>query len=104
MWQDQYKNLYNSQDHFNEIDMVYNKLHMIFNAPEITEGTNHIAIKDNGISVENIKFAYDDIEIIHGISFEAKAGTMTALVGLQVQENPHWQSLLQGSINHRKGL
>ena len=68
-------------DHFNEINMVYNKLHLIFNASEITEGKKSINIEDNGISVENIKFAYDDNEIIHGISFEAKAGTMTALVG-----------------------
>lgn len=37
--------------------------------------------KDNSITLENVKFACHDKEILHGINMDLKAGTVNAIVG-----------------------
>lgn len=69
-------------DHFNEINMVYSKLKQILSMPELSVGNKKIDVNNTGIKVENIKFGYSNNEIIHNVSFEAKQGKMTALVGV----------------------
>lgn len=35
----------------------------------------------NDVELKDVHFSYGAIEVIHGVSFTAKAGTVTALVG-----------------------
>lgn len=37
--------------------------------------------KDHSISFENVRFSYEDAEVLHGISFSIEEGSLTALVG-----------------------
>lgn len=37
--------------------------------------------KDHSISFENVRFSYEETEVLHGVSFDAKEGQLVALVG-----------------------
>ncbi len=45
------------------------------------EGVESFAPKGHDIVFENVGFSYDDKEVLHGVSFTAKEGDVTALVG-----------------------
>lgn len=44
------------------------------------------------VELKDVHFGYGDSEVIHGISFTAKEGTVTALVGRRVRANRRWPS------------
>ena len=46
-----------------------------------TEGSTEFNPKGHDIAFENISFSYNDEEVLHGVSFTAKEGEVTALVG-----------------------
>ncbi len=45
------------------------------------EGSESFAPQDHDIVFENVGFAYDDKQVLNGVSFTAKEGEVTALVG-----------------------
>lgn len=38
-------------------------------------------LKDNSVSLENVRFAYHEKEILHGVNMEMKSGSVNAIVG-----------------------
>lgn len=57
-----------------------NRLMEIYDANTV-EGSESFAPKGRDIVFENVGFAYDDNQVLHGVSFTAKEGEVTALVG-----------------------
>ena len=45
--------------------------------PEVSDGKP----EDNSVSLENVRFAYHEKEILHGINMEMKSGSVNAIVG-----------------------
>jgi len=73
--------------------------------PPLKTGTQDFCGSDNSISFRDVHFAYKDLEIIKGISFEAKEGDVTALVGMSgsgkttvAKLMAHYYDLMSGSI------
>ena len=57
-----------------------NRLTEIFDA-KTAEGTESFRPDGHDIVFENVSFAYDDAQVLQGVSFTAKEGEVTALVG-----------------------
>ena len=57
-----------------------NRLTEIYDAPT-AEGGETFAPNGHNIVFDNVRFAYDDKQVLHGVSFTAKEGEVTALVG-----------------------
>lgn len=56
------------------------RMNKINNMP-IQEGSNNIEIKEYDIEFQDVYFSYEDTSTINGVSFIAKQGEITALVG-----------------------
>ena len=56
------------------------RLMEIFDAKK-AEGADHFAPSGHDIVFENVEFAYDNEQVLRGVSFTAKEGEVTALVG-----------------------
>ncbi|MFA9466747.1 MAG: ABC transporter ATP-binding protein [Velocimicrobium sp.] len=50
-------------------------------APPLQQKNRDFAGKNHTVTFEAVHFSYKEEEVLHGVSFEAKEGTMTALVG-----------------------
>ena len=57
-----------------------NRLNEIYDTPT-AEGAEKFTPNGHDIVFENVSFAYDDHEVLDGVSFTAKEGEVTALVG-----------------------
>ena len=57
-----------------------NRLNEIYDTPT-AEGAEKFTPNGHDIVFENVSFAYDDHEVLSGVSFTAKEGEVTALVG-----------------------
>ena len=57
-----------------------NRLTEIYEA-ETAEGADRFKPKGHDIVFENVDFSYDDTQVLRGVSFTAKEGEVTALVG-----------------------
>ena len=57
-----------------------NRLQEIYDAPT-AEGAERFTPADHDIEFKNVGFAYDDQQVLNGVSFTAKEGEVTALVG-----------------------
>ena len=57
-----------------------NRLNEIYDTPT-AEGTEEFNPDGHDIVFENVSFAYDDHDVLNGVSFTAKEGEVTALVG-----------------------
>lgn len=79
------KALYGEASRLTVMNAALDRIEAVFDEPELEdEGKKHIAEQgrnDTEICFNDVTFAYQDIEVIHGISFEMKKNTMTALVG-----------------------
>ncbi|MGP1505669.1 MAG: ABC transporter ATP-binding protein [Eggerthia catenaformis] len=62
------------------LDAVVGRIKEIKTMP-IQEGENQMNIKNYDIEFENVHFGYDDYSVINGVSFTAKQGEITALIG-----------------------
>lgn len=69
-------------DHFNEIFAANTRIQEILNAPEIFQSDKQVKLSDNSICFKDVSFGYGDTEILHKISFDVKAATTTAIVGV----------------------
>lgn len=56
-------------------------LETMMNAEPIIQGTSNFNGSNHSIQFEDIHFAYKDEEVLHGVSFDANEGSLTALIG-----------------------
>ena len=62
------------------LDAVVGRIKEIKTMP-IQEGKNQMSIKNYDIEFNDVHFGYDDYSVINGVSFTAKQGEITALIG-----------------------
>ncbi|MGP1441625.1 MAG: ABC transporter ATP-binding protein [Anaerovoracaceae bacterium] len=62
------------------LDAVVGRIKEIKTMP-VQEGRNHMEIKNYDIEFKDVYFGYDDYSVINGVSFTAKQGEITALIG-----------------------
>lgn len=66
---------------FPQLDYKISELEKLMEHPPLKEGTSEFKGANKDISFENVRFGYEDEEVLHGVSLEMKQGTTTALVG-----------------------
>ena len=64
-----------------QVNFKINALENLLSAPPLKQTDKAFSGKDHGIEFENVRFAYKDEEVLHGISFKAVEGNLIALVG-----------------------
>lgn len=57
------------------------KVHDILCTEELTQPEKPVKLNGFDIDFQNVRFAYGDEQVLKGITFSAKAGTVTAIVG-----------------------
>ena len=62
------------------LDAVVGRIKEIKTMP-VQEGKKHMKIKNYDIEFKDVHFGYDDYSVINGVSFTAKQGEITALIG-----------------------
>ena len=69
-------------DDLGKIDVIVGEVAGILSQPELEcPRKSAAAPADNSIMLENVRFAYHNQEILHGVSMELKAGSVNAIVG-----------------------
>ncbi|WP_350454796.1 ABC transporter ATP-binding protein [Slackia heliotrinireducens] len=64
------------------LDVVMGEVTSIIDAPEqVRPAQTQATVADNTVTLEDVRFGYKDEEVLHGISFTAREGETTALVG-----------------------
>lgn len=66
---------------FPQLEYKISELEKLMDHPPLKEGTSEFKGANKDISFENVRFGYEDEEVLHGVSLEMKQGTTTALVG-----------------------
>jgi ATP-binding cassette subfamily B protein len=64
-----------------QINFKINAFEDLLSAPPLKQADKHFTGKDHGIEFDNVRFAYKNEEVLHGISFKAAEGSLIALVG-----------------------
>lgn len=64
-----------------QINYKLDALEAMLDAPPLVQTDAPFCGKNHSITFENVRFAYQQDEVLHGISFAAKEGSLTALVG-----------------------
>ncbi|MDR1589980.1 MAG: ABC transporter ATP-binding protein/permease [Oscillospiraceae bacterium] len=64
-----------------QINFKINALEEKLSAPPLQQTDKPFTGKDHGIAFEDVRFAYKDEEVLHGVSFKAREGSLIALVG-----------------------
>ncbi len=69
-------------DDLGKIDVIVKEVNDILQEPELNRPAQSKATPiDNSIILENVKFAYHENEVLHGINMEFKSGSVNAIVG-----------------------
>ncbi len=66
---------------FPQLDYKITELENLMDKPPLNEGNAPFTGTDRNIVFENVKFSYEDKEVLHGVNLELKQNTTTALVG-----------------------
>ena len=66
---------------FPQLDYKISELEKLMDRPPLKEGKNGFTGEGKDISFENVRFGYEDEEVLHGVNLEMKQGMTTALVG-----------------------
>lgn len=66
---------------FPQLDYKISELEKLMDHPPLKEGSHGFTGTGKNVSFENVRFGYEDEEVLHGVSLEMKQGTTTALVG-----------------------
>lgn len=66
---------------FPQLDYKITELEKLMDHPPLKEGQNGFTGEGKDVSFENVRFGYEDEEVLHGVNLEMKQGTTTALVG-----------------------
>ncbi|VIB43784.1 transport protein, ATPase and permease [Clostridioides difficile] len=67
-----------------QVSMIKGNLERVtsfLKTPEMVRPKKPVSLNERSYQFENVHFAYKDIEVLHGISFQTSPGTMTAIVG-----------------------
>jgi ATP-binding cassette subfamily B protein len=64
-----------------QINHKITELEKTLNTPPLAQTEKPFSGKDHSIAFENVRFAYDEIEVLHDVSFNAPEGSIIALVG-----------------------
>ena len=64
-----------------QINYKITALEQLMNAPALEQKEKPFTGKDHSISFENVRFAYKEDEVLHGVSFTVPESSLTALVG-----------------------
>jgi len=64
-----------------QLDYKITELENLLEMPPLKEGMSTFAGANRNITFENVRFSYEDKEVLHGVNLELKQGTTTALVG-----------------------
>lgn len=68
-------------DQFAEAATVIRNVDELLSEPEMIRPQAYAKLEGNEISIADVHFSYDEKEILHGVSFTALTGSVTALVG-----------------------
>lgn len=69
-------------DDLGKIGVIVGEVTQILEQPELKRPEkSERAPKDNSVTLEHVKFGYQNKEILHGVDMELKTGTINALVG-----------------------
>lgn len=66
---------------FPQLDYKIAELEKLMEHPPLKEGSAEFKGANMDVSFENVRFGYEDEEVLHGVNIEMKQGTTTALVG-----------------------
>ena len=66
---------------FPQLNYKITELEHLMDKPALKEGSAKFSGVNRDVQFENVRFAYGEKEILHGVSLELKQGTTTALVG-----------------------
>ena len=67
-----------------QVSMIKGNLEQVtafLKTPELVRPTKSAELGSQGFQFEDVRFAYNEAEVLHGISFQTQPGTMTAIVG-----------------------
>jgi ATP-binding cassette subfamily B protein len=64
-----------------QLNYKITELEKMMEHPPLKEGTSGFKGTGKDVVFENVRFGYEDEEVLHGVSLEMKQGTTTALVG-----------------------
>ncbi len=64
-----------------QLDYKITELEKLMENPPLSEGTSAFRGENMDIRFEDVRFGYEDTEVLHGVSLDLKQGTTTALVG-----------------------
>lgn len=67
-----------------QISMIKGNLEQVtafLKTPELVRPSEPVPLREHTYQFENVHFSYKETEVLHGISFQTKPGTMTAIVG-----------------------
>lgn len=73
--------LFNLLENMAHISMASVLIAEALDTPKQADTRSRVDLSDHSIAFEDVRFTYDTREVLHGLSFTAPAGTMTALVG-----------------------
>lgn len=54
----------------------------ILGTPELPDSAERVALAHHDVEMRDVRFSYDGRDVLHGVSFTARTGQVTALVGL----------------------
>ncbi|MCR5025720.1 MAG: ABC transporter ATP-binding protein/permease [Lachnospiraceae bacterium] len=66
---------------FPQLDYKIAELEKMMEHPPLKEGTSGFKGDDLNVEFKDIRFGYEDTEVLHGVNLSLKQGTTTALVG-----------------------
>ncbi len=66
---------------FPQLDYKISELEKLMDHPPLKEGKSGFTGTDKDVVFENVRFGYEDEEVLHGVNLLMKQGTTTALVG-----------------------
>ena len=64
-----------------QVNYKIESLEQLMGAQPLVQSDRPFSGRDHGVSFENVRFAYKEEEVLHGASFHAGEGSLTALVG-----------------------
>lgn len=64
-----------------QINFKLGALEALLDTPPLQQANRPFTGKDHGVAFEQVRFAYRDDEVLHGVSLTAREGSLTALVG-----------------------
>ena len=64
-----------------KVQMTVNELQEYLEMPELPEKSRSVVLSNHDVSLEGVRFAYEETEVLHGINMKIPEGSFTALVG-----------------------